>query len=358
MLSFYLNIPTTHNHALLDALRAEGTEAVVTYRRQAAATGRTWEPTARDIDSPAMIGRRTRDDIVLSGGWAHPVEVTRRLVAPFRARSVHWWGERLKPTTTPRSLMRTAWFRAPGLDGILAIGSAATDGYRDITADKIPVHEFPYVTDRGIGTAPRRADEPVFGFVGRLLPYKGPDLAVRCLQALPAGVLLEVVGTGPMRAELERLAADLGVRVRFVGASAPDALDELRRRWWCQIVPNRATEGWGMAVNEALGAGIPVVATSHVTAALDLVRTGANGTLVPSADAESPEALAAAVGPLLEPRTQAEMSALAQAIGAASSATAAAPWLLRLLRERPSEPRSFLAAAWAHVDSASTGHDS
>ena len=130
MLRFHLNIPTTHNHALFDSLRAEGASITVSYRQSASATGRSWEPIAREEDTRPHDGRWRRtadDDVVLSGGWAHPVEIANRVATPLRTRSVHWWGERLAPTTSLRSLARAAWFRAPGLDGILAIGSAATE---------------------------------------------------------------------------------------------------------------------------------------------------------------------------------------------------------------------------------------
>jgi len=49
------------------------------------------------------------------------------------------------------------------------------------------------------------------------------------------------------------------------------------------VLPSRH-DGWGLVVNEALASGIPVVATTAVGAATDLLREGETGFLVPPAD--------------------------------------------------------------------------
>jgi rhamnosyl/mannosyltransferase len=57
-------------------------------------------------------------------------------------------------------------------------------------------------------------------FVGRLVPYKGVDVLIRALQGLEAR--LAIVGDGPSRGALERLAVEAGVagRVRFPRCAA------------------------------------------------------------------------------------------------------------------------------------------
>ena len=65
-----------------------------------------------------------------------------------------------------------------------------------------------------------RPDGPVrLGFVGFVRDWHGMDALIRHMAAADAPVSLEVVGDGPVRAELERLAASLGLggRVRFTG---------------------------------------------------------------------------------------------------------------------------------------------
>lgn len=129
----------------------------------------------------------------------------------------------------------------------------------------------------------------------RLTEQKGVDVAVRAVAALPADVVLVVLGEGPGRAQLERLAAALGVadRVHLLGR-VPDVAAWLRRAV-VYVQPSR-WEGFGLGVLEAMHASLPVVAT-RVSSLPELVVDGETGFLVPVDDAE---ALAAGVVEALE----------------------------------------------------------
>jgi glycosyltransferase involved in cell wall biosynthesis len=93
--------------------------------------------------------------------------------------------------------------------------------------------------------------------VGRLLASKRVDRAVR--EAARAGVTLLVVGDGPERAALERLAASLGGRVRFLGhRPREEALAFVA----CadRLVHLSEAEGAPTVIREARALGIPVLA--------------------------------------------------------------------------------------------------
>jgi glycosyltransferase involved in cell wall biosynthesis len=98
--------------------------------------------------------------------------------------------------------------------------------------------------------------EQVVGAVGRLDPGKRFDVLLRAMAGLDATLLL--VGDGPQRAALERLAAGLGLadRVRFVGEVAD--LRPLLCAMDALAAPS-AEETFGLAVLEALACGLPVV---------------------------------------------------------------------------------------------------
>ncbi|MFC7045598.1 glycosyltransferase family 4 protein [Halobacteriaceae archaeon GCM10025711] len=95
--------------------------------------------------------------------------------------------------------------------------------------------------------------------VGRLEPYKGVDHAIRALTVLPE-FTLRVVGTGPDRERLERIAVQAGVRdrVAFDGHVTDDEL-LTRYRNADVVCALSAFEAYGMTVAEALGAGTPAV---------------------------------------------------------------------------------------------------
>jgi glycosyltransferase involved in cell wall biosynthesis len=113
--------------------------------------------------------------------------------------------------------------------------------------------------------------------------------------ALDCGVTLLVVGDGPQRDELERLADDLGVasNIRFLGYR-DDAIQILAS----SDILCHATlfEGMPMVVLEAMALGLPVVAT-RAPGVTDVVDDGRTGILVPPRD---PKALADAIVRVVE----------------------------------------------------------
>lgn len=121
---------------------------------------------------------------------------------------------------------------------------------------------------------------------GRLVKEKGFDIALRAFALLgDPDAELVIVGEGERRAELEALAAELGVadRVRLPGY-VPDIrpwLEEARAflltSWY---------EGYAAVIVEALGAGRPVVSTDCTPAARDLLSDGLHGRVARIGDAE------------------------------------------------------------------------
>jgi glycosyltransferase involved in cell wall biosynthesis len=110
-----------------------------------------------------------------------------------------------------------------------------------------------------ISSVPRRTSEILF--VGRLLPWKAPTLAVRALARLENGdASLHVCGDGPERNRIERLAVSLGVRDRviFEGWLPRSQLLDRLARAGTLIHPSVHEEG-GMCVAEALCLGTPAV---------------------------------------------------------------------------------------------------
>lgn len=142
--------------------------------------------------------------------------------------------------------------------------------------------------------------------VGRLVPRKGFDHLIRALSDLPADVELSLVGDGPGEEELRRTAAGLGVedRVHFLGYLSRERIYGLLLGSDCFVLSS-LHEGLGIVVQEAMWAGLPIVATDN-GGQVDLVRQGHNGFLVPVGD---PSAIAAAISTLREdPERAAAMS--------------------------------------------------
>jgi glycosyltransferase involved in cell wall biosynthesis len=118
--------------------------------------------------------------------------------------------------------------------------------------------------------------------IARLTEQKGIDVAIRALADLPADTVLVVLGEGPERPALVRLARELGVEARvFLVGRVPDVAAWLGRA--TLLVHPARWEGFGLGVLEAMLAGLPVVAT-NVSALPELVVEGETGVLVPPDD--------------------------------------------------------------------------
>jgi glycosyltransferase involved in cell wall biosynthesis len=140
-------------------------------------------------------------------------------------------------------------------------------------------------------------------FAGMLLHRKGVHLLLPALKkAVDQGinVKLDIVGSGPMKEDLERLtvALGLGSRVSFVGQMPRNRLIDFYRQHDVFVFPSLQDSG-GFVVLEAMAAGLPVIC-------LDLggpghIVTGRTGIRVP---ARSPEQvvndLAKAISTLVE----------------------------------------------------------
>ncbi len=150
-----------------------------------------------------------------------------------------------------------------------------------------------------------RAGEPVddgvlkFCYVGRLSHEKSPQLAVETVVELHRRghrVRLDLYGTGPDRAELQRAAGD--APVFFQGFVA--GRDEVARRIAAADISLSVcpAETFGLAVLEALACGTPVV-TSNRGGAHELVdvTSGASGDPNPAALADAVESLLPRLGP-------------------------------------------------------------
>ncbi|MFG3255912.1 glycosyltransferase family 4 protein [Streptomyces sp. NPDC048172] len=134
------------------------------------------------------------------------------------------------------------------------------------------------------------SDRPVVVCVSRLVPRKGQDTLIqampRVLSAVPDAVLL-VVGGGPYRADLERMAADRGLTdsVRFTGPVPWEELPAHHGAGDVFAMPCRTrrggldVEGLGIVYLEASATGLPVVAGDS-GGAPDAVLDGETGWVV------------------------------------------------------------------------------
>lgn len=139
------------------------------------------------------------------------------------------------------------------------------------------------------------ADAKTIVFVGKLESQKAPEVLLGAFARLTNPSLrLLFIGSGPLEASL-RAAAAGDPRVGFLGFQNQSRIPVAYRLGSVLVLPSRS-ETWGLAVNEAMACGLPVIVSDRVGCAPDLVADSSVGRVFPAGD-ES--ALAAAIEDML-----------------------------------------------------------
>lgn len=217
--------------------------------RSWAAWGAVWA--ALDLRASLRAG-----DVLVFANWElarHAIGRARRLGVPV---GVTWHGSDLtRPSRFPDSMARR-WFGVLGRD---AVARACVNlPVSRFLASLLPVPAaavLPAPVDPGPIARPGER----LLVVARLVKSKGVDDALRLAARLARPIT--VVGDGPERAALERLAGELGVEARFTGA-----LPRADVPWdgtWALVLLSRPDppEGLGLVLLEAAARGVPSIGT-------------------------------------------------------------------------------------------------
>lgn len=128
-------------------------------------------------------------------------------------------------------------------------------------------------------------NRPVLMSCGYLIERKRIDLTIDAAAALPADRRpdLLIMGTGPLQEELAARALARGVTAHFPGFRQADALADYYFSADALVLSSN-DDPWGLVVNEAMDAGLPVIVSDACGAAEDLVHGGVNGHIFRSGD--------------------------------------------------------------------------
>jgi glycosyltransferase involved in cell wall biosynthesis len=115
-------------------------------------------------------------------------------------------------------------------------------------------------------------------FVGRLQERKNIDLLIQACAALPKSIqpLLEIIGDGPERGNLEKLAQEIYPRTTFHGAKYGEELDYFFQSADLFVLPGTG----GLAIQQAMTHALPVIVAEADGTQQDLVKEN-NGWLIP-----------------------------------------------------------------------------
>jgi glycosyltransferase involved in cell wall biosynthesis len=188
------------------------------------------------------------------------------------------WKQAVKQAVLPRLLSHAAAGLATGSAAAAYLAHYGIEpGRIRIFPNTIDVAAYRTLADDARGRrqeilAQRALPDRFILYVGRLVERKGVLDLLAAHTALGADApALVIVGDGPLREAVDEYPGAYPL-----GFLAPAELPELYGLADLVVVPSH-DEPWGVAVNEALAAGVPVVVSDAVGAGPDLVQPGRNG---------------------------------------------------------------------------------
>lgn len=225
-------------------------------------------------------------DVIIVNGPLTGVTTQRlfRLLTLKNAPPWVFWGEQLLPRTGLRGFIQKMLAASLGkATTLVAIGEAARQDYQQ-RFPQLRVCNIPYacrLTEfEQAGSARKASSVCRFLFAGQMIKRKGVDILLGAFEmVLQSGrdVELQLVGReGDLMTWMEALSPTTREKIVYYGFKQPADLPVVFGRADVFILPSRH-DGWGVVVNQALGAKMPVITTTAAGAGRDLVEDGVNG---------------------------------------------------------------------------------
>lgn len=253
-----------------------------------------------NINSHDWVGiwrylEKSSPQIVILAGFYHRFILIALFWAVLRKRHIAYWGDTNIQDFYKKGIMGRLFeiirkrLVYKYIDTYFYIGSRNRDFYQCILGEKCLDKIFvkvPYPALINTASKTSIKDNKVrLLYIGRLIPIKGVDNLIKALSILPSNVrdrmLLTIIGDGSEYDRLLVLTKKLGLtnQIKFHGSipSNKTAVEYAKNDFF--VLPSYS-EPWGLVVNEALSAGLPVIAPYWVGAVADLVIDGFTGVVM------------------------------------------------------------------------------
>lgn len=130
--------------------------------------------------------------------------------------------------------------------------------------------------------------ECMFVYVGQFIYRKGIDVLLRACAFIDRNVYVLLIGGEPTEEYLSIINELQLKNIHFINFIDKEKLKKYYAASDFFVLPTRE-DTWGLVVNEAMAAGLPVITTFSCVAGVELIEDGINGFLV---DKDNPEQLA------------------------------------------------------------------
>ena len=177
---------------------------------------------------------------------------------------------------------------------IIATGTLAQREYQTLCGLTISTYSIPYLVDlKPFLQLERTAFSKQclrFLFCGQSVYRKGVDTLmsafVRLATAHPQSELF-IIGDGQEKANLLRMVPDELKSQIILAGSVPFEMRAASFEQADVLIHLARHDGWRVVIQEAMAAGLPVISTKQMGAAVDLIEDGSNGFLIEANDADT-----------------------------------------------------------------------
>ena len=241
----------------------------------------------RKLRHAVSIARSECDRVhIINGIWAERTFAAVAFVLGNAGTSFAIYSEApdiLVSRSLPKRIARSFVGRwvARRASGLLAVSHLASDYYGGLGFPNDKIYPFGYFHSSPLELeAELNAGRVDIVYVGQLIRRKGIDILMEAIGPLLKKVpqlQLSLIGTGAEHAAIEEGLRRDGLlgRVVLEGVYPASRIQKRLARASALVLPSR-WDGWGMVINEAFSAGIPVIASDRCGGA-DLISHGVNG---------------------------------------------------------------------------------
>jgi len=232
------------------------------------------------------------------------------------------------------------------LAGVFAISSLAVTQYQKAGVPRCKLFPFGYFIPSDIMAAEQNKSSKLeensdfrIIFVGSLIRRKGLDLlqaAVQRLHALGCKVNLDIYGPGNLSAITPK-----GASINYRGIIPFGHAQDVISKYDLLVLPSRY-DGWGVVVNEALCAGVPVVCSDSTGAGVVAVSLGVGLNFITGDSTSLSDVLTRL---LMEPTLLKSMRAAVPQASQALQPAVAANYMLDVIRS-PADLRAKISSPW------------
>lgn len=251
---------------------------------------------------------KTNYDVIIVSGWSNLSEffegILCLVIAKMKKKPVILWFEHWYPSIPDiKRKLASPLIRliVKCSDACVAPGSKTVELYIKMGADQNKIFIAPNasILKEEKGTNVRKTlglnNKKVVLYFSRIVPIKGLNYLLKAFSKLERernDVFLLICGDGDFMNDCKRLCNDLNIRnVYFTGFIKPEERYSYFSAANVFVLPTVFLDGhaeaWGLVLNEAMSVGKPVVSTTAVASAYDLIQNGINGFMVPEKEVDA-----------------------------------------------------------------------